>query len=103
MIVTAFVPDSGRDFTKATIDQLRKVGIVEKIYLLSTAGAGTTRRDGCETLVVDSLQSSATVKAIAKHTSTPLALLVLNDTPIEFGQFAIERFASVTQSTGSGL
>jgi hypothetical protein len=70
--ITAFIPYSGQQFTKATIEQLQDSGFVEKIFLLTTGAEGLSI-NGCESL------------------------------PIDFGQFAIERFLSVAETTVSGL
>jgi hypothetical protein len=43
------------------------------------------------------------MKKIAAKTTTPYALLVLRDVAIEFGQFALERIASVAGATGEGM
>jgi hypothetical protein len=43
------------------------------------------------------------MKKIAAKTTTPYALLVLHDVAIEFGQFALERIASVAGATGEGM
>ena len=43
------------------------------------------------------------MQAIAGKTTTPYALLIIHDTAIEFGQFALDRLLSVATITGSGL
>jgi len=43
------------------------------------------------------------MKRVAAKTDTPYALLVLHDTAIEFGAFALERFAAVAEATGDGM
>lgn len=100
--VTAFLPASGQEHTQRTIDQLRQSSLVNTICLLSTPLAGEAPA-GCERLAVDSLYSSRTLQAIAQKTTTDYTLLVLHDTPIEFGQFALERFLAVAGLTASGL
>ena len=52
---------------------------------------------------VVSLHGSKTMAALAKHTKTPYLLLLLHDTQIDFGQFAIERFLRVAEETGAGM
>jgi hypothetical protein len=95
--LTAFVPFGGHQFTRNTVDQLRASGLVEKVFLLSTSDtAGGI--EGCETLIVDSLLGSQSMTQIARHAKTELAMLIVHDAPIEFGQFAIDRFVAVASS-----
>jgi hypothetical protein len=100
--ITAFVPASGQEFTRQTIAQLLQSGVVEKVVVLSLGG-GSARHDGADTLNVDSLHSRATAQLIANHSATPYALLLVHDTPIELGQYALNRFIDVAEWTGAGL
>ena len=100
--VTVYLPFSGQELTRGTVSQLQPSPVVDQICLLSTASAGQTFA-GCARLAVDSLCASKTLQAIAAKTTTPYALLVLHDTALEFGQFALERLLSVAELTGSGL
>ena len=59
--------------------------------------------EGCDRLAVDSLYGSRTMQMIAQKSTTPYTLLVIHDTTIEFGQFALERLLSVAELTGSGM
>jgi hypothetical protein len=95
--LTAFVPFGGHQFTRNTVEQLRASGFVEKVFLLSTSDtAGGI--EGCETLIVDSLLGSQSMSKIARQAQTELALLIVHDAPIEFGQYAIDRFVAVANS-----
>jgi hypothetical protein len=76
--------------------------LVETICLLTTGGVSIVP-DGCVRLVVDSLYGSRTMRTIAQKTKTPYTLLVIHDTSIEFGQFALERLISVAGLTASGM
>jgi glycosyltransferase involved in cell wall biosynthesis len=100
--VTVFLPDSGQAHTRRTIDQLRQSPFVQEICLLS-AGASRQTPEGCDRLTVDSLFSSRAMQLIAKRVATPYAMLIVDDTAIEFGQFALERFLSVAELSGAGL
>jgi len=100
--ITAFIPFNRHDFiTRATIDQLRRSGQMENIFLLSTDPAA--KIDGCQTLVSESLLGSRTMELIAEHSTTPYALFLVQDTPIDLGQFALERFVDVGEATGSAM
>ena len=88
--VTVYLPYSGQEHTRRTIEQLKQSPLVERVCLLSTASAAETF-EGCDRLAVDSLYGSRTMQAIAGKTTTPYALVIIHDTTIEFGQFALER------------
>jgi hypothetical protein len=100
--VSAYLPFSGNEHTRRTIDQLRQSPLVETICLLATGGVSSVP-DGCVRLVVDSLYGSRTMRIIAQKTKTPYTLLVIHDTAIEFGQFALERLTSVAGLAASGM
>jgi hypothetical protein len=100
--VTVYLPASGQPHTQKAIDQLRRSPLVGRICLLST-GSAAKAPAGCERLAVDSLHASKTLQAIAQKTTTRYALLVIHDTALEFGQFAVERLVSVARLTGSGM
>src|SRR4051812_46827119 len=101
--ITAFVPYGGQTFTTQTVRQLRNSNLVEKVFLLTANGrAAGAPVEGCETLPVDSLTSSTALQAIANSAATSHVLLLTEDSPIEPGQFAIQRFYDVAQSTAAG-
>jgi hypothetical protein len=100
--ITAFVPFNGSDFTRRTVEQLHSSGLVDKIYVL-TAGGAQPDIEGCKMLMVESLVGSKPHRLIAEKTRSLYTLLVVHDTLIEFGQFALERLLSVAENTGSGL
>jgi glycosyltransferase involved in cell wall biosynthesis len=100
--LTIYLPYSGAEHTRRTVEQLKQSPLVERICLISTASAPGTI-EGCDRLAVGSLYGSGTMQAVAQKTRTPYALLVIHDTTIEFGQFCLERLVSVAEMTGSGL
>jgi len=100
-MITAFVPYSGNDATRRTVDQLNLSGLVEKIILL--AGNDVPALEGCTVYTIDGVTSAATMRKVASAAGTPYCLFVLHDTQIEFGQFGIERFLRVAETTGAGF
>ena len=100
-LFTAFVPSGAGTEASRTVAQLGSSPLVGRTYLLAPPGAQGV--EGAALLRVASLRSSATMKRVAAKTDTPYALLVLHDTGIEFGAFALERFFAVAGATGDGL
>ncbi|MEO6436023.1 MAG: glycosyltransferase family A protein [Tepidisphaeraceae bacterium] len=104
--ITAFVPYSGSDFTRHTVEHLRRSGVVDKIYLMAVTSESDIA--GCETIEVDAVTSSRTIDLIIKHAAGQggagtYALLVTQNTPIEFVEHGVERMHQVAQNTGAGL
>ncbi len=83
-----------------TVKQLRSCALVSKIFLLSDKPISVA---DCETLLVDSCTSSAMVKQIALHAESDFTLIYTKSTPLQLGQFALERMAHVTDDSGAGL
>lgn len=101
-MITVFIPYSGSQHSIDTIKELHNCKLVSKIYLLSNDEINECPND-CELLRVNDLTSSATVDLIIKKTQTKYLLLFTQDNKFQFGQFTIERFYNVINSTGAGL
>jgi len=100
-LFTAFVPSTTGPGAARTVAQLAASGLVGRTYLLAPPGAPGV--EGAAVLRAASPRAGATMKRVAAKTDTPYALLVLHDTAIEFGAFALERFAAVAEATGDGM
>jgi hypothetical protein len=101
-LVTVFLPFSGSKLTQKTIDDFSNSNLVEKIFLLAQTDAADILANA-EVLRVDSLFSSSTIKLMSEKSLTKYILFLTQDTLIQLGQFSLERFISVTESTNSGL
>ena len=99
--LNAFVPYSGNEFTRATVEQIRRSGLVDKIFLLAVTSE--TNIAGCQTLEVDSVSSSRTIKMMLKNAAGGHALLIIHDTPIEIAMWGIHRMHQVLDSTGAAM
>ena len=100
--ITAFVPYSGNEFTRHTVEHLRRSGLVDKIYLLAVTSEADIA--GCETIDVDAVTSSRTIDLIIKHAGGGThALLITQNTPIEFVGHGVERLYQVAADSGAGL
>jgi len=88
--------------TEKTVQQLVQSQLVNNIYLLIKKG-NNLHINGCQTIEIDSLQSSETVRRIAEKSDTGYSLIYTKDTILEPGQYALERFFHIADSTGAGL
>lgn len=100
--ITAFIPYSGNDFTRKTVSDLEKSGLVDKCYLIVTSDVASTI-EGCEIIKVESLFSAQTISALKEKSNAGYTLFITQDNLIEFGQFGVERFLHVAEDTGAGL
>ena len=100
-LVSCFIPFGDEQATQKTVNSLRESPIVKNIYLLYVNEKPNLA--DCKTLKIDTLQSSASMLAIAKQTDTEYCLIYTKYTPLELGQFAIERFARCANDTRAGL
>jgi hypothetical protein len=97
--ITAYLPSSDNAWTETTVEQLKSSGAVERIVLLTRKGkAGVS---GCETMQVDSLRDSDTVRSMVLNATTPYFLLILQENGVALGPQAVERIGSVAASSGS--
>lgn len=101
-MITVFLPYSGSLYTSDTINELLNCNLISKIYLLANDDKYELTNK-CDILKVNDLISSTTVDLIIKKTQTKYILLFTQDNKYQFGQFAIERFYNVINTTDVGL
>lgn len=101
-MITVFLPYSGSQHSNDTIKELLNCKLVSKVFLLAN-DENNKAPENCEILYVGSLTSSATVELIRQKTQTKYILLFTQDNKYQLGQFAVERFYNVINSTGAGL
>lgn len=100
--VTAFIPYNGFEHTSKTIDNLLSSTTVKKLVLISTDNNIEPIND-CEIIYAKSFYSSETVRLISEKSDTDYTVILIQDSLLELGQFALERFCDVAENTGAGL
>jgi len=100
--INCFVVCNDISQTKKTVQQLALSPLVNHIYLLIQKGHDV-RLEGCLTIEMDSIFSSETMVKIAGKSDAPYTLIYTKDTTLEPGQYALERFYSIAESTKAGL
>ena len=88
--------------TGKTVQQLTQSSLVKNIYLLIKKGS-SLHIDGCLTIEIDSVQSNETIKMIGDLSDTAYSLIYTKDTILEPGQYALERYFHIAESSGAGL
>jgi hypothetical protein len=103
--ITAFISYNGFEHTKKTVLSLLNTNLVKKVFLL-TGNKDTEKIQGSEKNIVhppNEAWGSRTIDIIIKKTKTDFALIIKQDTPLELGQSALDRFVSVAKNTKAGL
>jgi len=101
-MISVFLPYGGYDHTKKTVKELRSSKLVAKIFLLVTDESIESIEE-CEILYVDNFNSSSTVSKIAERTENNFTMIINQDNEFSWGQFAVERFYGVANSTNAGM
>jgi len=101
-VINCFLACNNATETLKTVEQIKQSSLVQTIYLLVKNGS-SIQINGCQTIEIDSLQSSETIRKIADKANTPYSLIYIKDTTLEFGQYALERFFHIAESTKAGL
>lgn len=100
--ISVLIPYSGNAYSKNTVEQFLNSNLCEKVFLLVT-DKNLSPIDNSEFIYVDSPFSSEAMKKIAAKIKTPYFVFIKQDTEINLGQFALERFFNVAEDTKAGL
>ena len=100
--INCFIPFATKNQAQATIEELKKQELVNKIYLLANADVKECV-EGCELIRVKNLTSSATIKAIAEHAGDGQVLIYTKYDTLKFAPFAVERFVTILADSQSGM
>jgi len=101
-VINCFLACNNATETLKTVEQIKQSSLVQTIYLLVKNGS-SIQINGCQTIEIDSLQNSESIRKIADKADTPYSLIYTKDTTLELGQYALERFFHIAESTKAGL
>ncbi|MCH8494315.1 MAG: glycosyltransferase [Balneolales bacterium] len=100
--ITVFLPYHQNDFTSQTIDAFQASSLVDHVYLMTNAPSGINKPNTADLTVANPL-GSETFQKIAKASKTEYTAILIKDTLIDLGQFALERFVQIADATAAGL
>lgn len=100
--INCFIPYMGASQAAQTIQNLKSSSQVNKIYLLVTDKVDG-QIDGCEQLLVSSLNSTSTVRKIAEHSDADYCLIYTKYTTLDMGMFALERMLNIASDSAAGM
>ena len=100
--VNCFIPYQDKAQVTETINGLREIEIVGKVFLLST-DKNAENFPGCDIILIDSLKSTETVKKIAAKSDSEYSLVYTKESTLVMGLFALERMVGLGRDTGAAL
>lgn len=100
--INCFIPFKNDEQAQETISGLMKSSLINKLFLL-TNDENVNVPTGLEVILVDSLQSTTTIRKIAEKSDTTYSLIYTKDTNLEMGQYALERFSKIATDTNAGM
>lgn len=103
-VIDCFLPlTTGKEIRK-TVESLMESGIIAHVYLLKTAQQSVPEElKNLMVLNIDSLKSSATLKAIAGHSKSPYTLFYMKDQYLEMGLYSLERMIKIAEESAAGM
>lgn len=101
--IHCYLPYSEEAPARATVKALKACPAVIRITLLLPQGTEAPAIDGCDALPIDALNSSATMRAIAEHTTEDYILLYTKYNTLEPGYLALDRFLKIAEDSGAGM
>lgn len=100
--ITCFISCGSREESLATVHELKKSPLVERIVLVCNP-EHACQIDDIEVIASGPLTNGKTIRQIASISNTPFTLIYTRQSSLMLGQMALERFAQVADDTRSGM
>ena len=100
-LLSCFIPFGDEQSVQKTVKSLRESPLVKNIFLLYFDEKPNLT--DCKTLKINSIQSTESARTIAREADAEYCLIYTKHTPLELGQFALERFVRTANDTDAGL
>ncbi len=100
--IDCFIPYSDVETATGNVNQFRASGLTAHVFLLAK---DTTLPpvDGCATLFIDTLESSATLRQMAQAATADYVAIYSKHTPLDLGYRALERAVGIMEQNGAGM
>lgn len=96
-----FIPCESAAQVAPTIASLRESELTADIYLLCKDA--DIKVDGCKTIAIDSISSSATMKKIAEAAKAQYSLFYTKYNALDMGYLAMKRFERIASDSDAGM
>lgn len=100
-MVDCFLPMAGKEELIKTLGSLKGEELVNRIIVMQSSPEEVADAD--ETMTIDTLKSSDTMRKIAAQAEAPFTLLYLKEQYVEIGLYALERMLQIAEATGAGM
>lgn len=100
--MNCFILYQSKAQVEKTINDLKNNPLVNKIYLLST-NDNSIFLENCEIILIDSLQSTATLKKIATLANEKYSLVYTKESTLNLGMYALERISKIADDTCAAM
>lgn len=100
--INCFIPFASAEQAKDTVEELKKNDFTGKIYLLKNEDSNGTI-EGCEEIMIDSLNSSDSMKKIAKAADSDYILIYTKYNSLKMGLFAQERMVKLAEDSNAAM
>ena len=97
-MIDSFVTYSGQEAFAATLAALRSSEMIDECFVLNM-GDAEVAVDGCKTLAVDALTSTAAIKAIAEASQSKYTLIYSNGDVLKLGLHALKRMVQIADDS----
>lgn len=101
MKINCFIAVADANYAQITVKNLKTSSLVNKIYLLTNDNKISI--SGCETIQIDNVNSSETMKKIAEKSTSEFTLLYTKYADLEFGYLGLDRMAQIAKDSGASL
>jgi hypothetical protein len=98
--VDCFISFTGYEETGKLVSELKSHKLVSEVYVVAPEKMDI---EGAEVIVAEHMFATSTILQIAKNTNASYAFIALQNTPVEPGKFAIERFLRVAEDTSASM
>jgi hypothetical protein len=98
--IDCFLAFAGEKETQETISQLKNSSLVRSVFVVSPI---PVQLEGAETVLVENPFSTQNMRLVAEKASASFVLIALQDTPLELGQFALERMVGLIETSGAAM
>ncbi len=96
-MIDCFVPFENIEQARFTLDNLNKEPLIDRVFLLSQSSSNSNY----QTIQIDSLKSTRTMKQIAECATASYTLLLTKHTTTEFVHYALQRMCDILRDSDS--
>ncbi len=101
-MIHAFIPYINKEQAEASVGSLSESKLISKITLMSSDAAAKPFGI-CDLIHIDSVNSSATIKKIAEHTSDTFTLLYTKGNTLKVGYLALDRMVRIARDSKAAM